>query len=253
MKDSLHFIRQLTFPRHHPYCEHDGPWNTSVLEHLPLSRLHALCPQAHRERRIDLSTRDKLKLSVEAATDYCTMFSSRRSLSRPPTERAWVQPDDPVYDFASFMMLFNDIFMKDRYYQNFNMVNDMSTSNVIGFGAQFIAKLCRLPPHTSVRTSNDPSSRLTRGQDVVLKWPKLSTAPMTGAFIESQTIQSITTELCVISHPGLREHRRILDVYGFAWDQQDGFWVCPSDQLSWWSMESLAPSTNVSHAGISWT
>lgn len=114
-------------------------------------------------------------------------------------------------------MVFNDIFVRDKYYQSFGMVNDLPISNEIGRGGQFIVRLFRFPEHMSVRTSDDPSSRLTAGADVALKWPNLERA---GNLDEAEVIRSITTELSVISHPRIREHPRILDVYGFAWDKQ---------------------------------
>lgn len=114
-------------------------------------------------------------------------------------------------------MVFNDIFVKDKYYQNFGMVNDMPISNVIGSGGQFTVRLFRFPEYMSVRTSDDPSSRLTAGAEVVLKWPNLERGEN---LVEERLIKSIITELSVMSHPGIRPHPRILDIYGFAWDQQ---------------------------------
>lgn len=123
----------------------------------------------------------------------------------------------PVHDFASFIVFFNDIFVRDKYYQNFNMVNDMPISSDVGSGRQFVVRLYVLPEGIAVRTSDDPSSRLTKGAQVVLKWPNLE---QHANLVEENVIMAITTELAVLAYPGLREHPRILDVYGFAWDQQ---------------------------------
>jgi serine/threonine protein kinase len=119
------------------------------------------------------------------------------------------------------MMLFNDIFMNDEFYTDFGMTDDVMTSNIIGSGAQFEAKLVRLSPTMSLRTSSDASSRLTEGCCIVLKRPRLSMDPLTHKFTESGTIASIVNEFRVISHPTLRQHPNILDVYGFAWETED--------------------------------
>ncbi|KAF4449677.1 serine/threonine protein kinase [Fusarium austroafricanum] len=145
---------------------------------------------------------------------YSSIAQQRRS--RGPVDGGQMQLRHQAYDFASFILVFNDIFVRDKYYQCFGMVNGLPISNVIGSGGQFTVRLFRLSEHTSVRTSDDPSSRLTAGE-VVLKWPNLERGDN---FIEEKVIKSIITELSVISHPGLREHPRILDIYGFAWDQQ---------------------------------
>ncbi|KAF9770211.1 hypothetical protein IL306_012267 [Fusarium sp. DS 682] len=114
-------------------------------------------------------------------------------------------------------MVFNDIFVRDKHYQSFGMINSLPISNEIGRGAQFTVRLFRIHKHMSVRTSDDPSSKLTVGAEVVLKWPNLERPDN---LEEEKVIKSITTELSVISHPRIREHPRILDVYGFAWDKQ---------------------------------
>ncbi|KAH7151337.1 hypothetical protein DER46DRAFT_650445 [Fusarium sp. MPI-SDFR-AT-0072] len=123
-----------------------------------------------------------------------------------------------VYDFASFVVVFYDIFVKDQYYRNFGTINDMRISHEIASGHQFSVRLYRLTDRESVRTSDDPYSRLTTGTQVVLKWPNLS--DYAGSSQEEEVIRAITTELSVISHPGVREHPRVLDVYGFAWYQE---------------------------------
>ncbi|KAF4953490.1 hypothetical protein FGADI_5823 [Fusarium gaditjirri] len=123
-----------------------------------------------------------------------------------------------VYDFASFVVVFYDIFVKDQYYRTFGTINDMRISHEIASGYQFSVRLYRLTDRESVRTSDDPYSRLTTGTQVVLKWPKIS--DYAGSAKEEEVIRAITTELSVISHPGIREHPRILDVYGFAWYQE---------------------------------
>lgn len=119
------------------------------------------------------------------------------------------------------MMFFNDVFMKDEFYINFGMTDDLQTSNVIGEGAQFEAKRFRLTPQMSVRTSKEASSRLTEGREVVFKRPKLTIDVMTGKFTESGVIENVVQELRVISHPVLRHHPNVLDVYGFAWEPED--------------------------------
>lgn len=118
------------------------------------------------------------------------------------------------------MILFNDIFMSDEFYANFGTTDDVMCSNIIGSGAQFEAKLVRLTGTMSLRTSSDPSTRLTEGQNVVLKRPVPSIDPRTQRFLESGTIQNIVNEFRVISHPALRYHPHILDVYGFAWENE---------------------------------
>jgi serine/threonine protein kinase len=118
------------------------------------------------------------------------------------------------------MMFFNDVFMNDEFYINFGMTDDLMMSNVVGEGAQFEVKRFRLSPHMSVRTSNEASSRLTGGREVILKRPKLVIDSNTHKFKESAIIENVVQELRVISHPSLRHHRNILDVYGFAWEQE---------------------------------
>ncbi|KAF5638977.1 serine threonine kinase [Fusarium tjaetaba] len=147
------------------------------------------------------------------------MYSSvaQRLRSRGPARIGQIEQHYQVYDFASFIMIFNEVFVRDKHYSNFGMANSLPISNEIGRGSQFSVRLLRLPDYMPVRTSDDPSSRLTAGAEIVLKWPNLEIADNLD---EQNVIKSITTELLVISHPGLREHPRILDVYGFAWDKQ---------------------------------
>ncbi|KAH8663311.1 hypothetical protein BGZ61DRAFT_539338 [Ilyonectria robusta] len=125
-----------------------------------------------------------------------------------------------VDDFASFMMLFHDIFLLDEFYTDFGMTDDVQTSNVIGSGAQFDVKLLQLRGQMALRTSGEASSRLTEGRVVVLKRPR-RLFRQDGSFISDGPIRNIVNEFRVISHPRLRHHPNILDVYGFAWERTD--------------------------------
>lgn len=125
-----------------------------------------------------------------------------------------------IHDFSSFMMFFNDMFLQDEYYSNFNMTNDLPMSSVIGEGAQFWARRVSLQGGMAVRTSSDHHTRLTNGDNIVLKKPRLKRA-----FTDSSALHSIVTELRVLSHPPLRTNKRILDVYGFAWEMDQNFGV----------------------------
>lgn len=125
-----------------------------------------------------------------------------------------------VDDFASFMMLFHDIFLLDEFYTDFGMTDDVQTSNVIGSGAQFDVKLLQLRGQMALRTSGEASSRLTEGKVVVLKRPR-RLFRQDGSFISDGPIRNIVNEFRVISHPRLRHHPNILDVYGFAWERTD--------------------------------
>lgn len=127
----------------------------------------------------------------------------------------------PILDFASFMMFFNEMFMEDKYYTNFGMTNDLQTSNIIGEGAQFEVKKLTLQRNMAVRTSGDATSRLTMGETIIIKRPRLAIDRMTGEFAEPDTIENIVQELRIISHPPLRKHSKILDVFGFAWELED--------------------------------
>jgi serine/threonine protein kinase len=119
------------------------------------------------------------------------------------------------------MMIFNDIFVNDRYYRNLETTDDLQISNVIGSGSQFTARILRLPPGTiTIRKSGKEKAPLKEGQCLVLKRPVLA-LDENDRFVESETIRSIVTELRVICHPALRHHPRILDVYGFAWERED--------------------------------
>ncbi|KAK3181121.1 hypothetical protein K4F52_007534 [Lecanicillium sp. MT-2017a] len=80
----------------------------------------------------------------------------------------------------------------------------------------------------AVRTSGDHHSRLTNGDNIVLKKPRLERALAQHATAlsgskdthssSSSALDSIVRELRILSHPPLRKSKRILDVYGFAWE-----------------------------------
>ncbi|SCO82809.1 uncharacterized protein FRV6_07022 [Fusarium oxysporum] len=132
----------------------------------------------------------------------------------------------PIHDFATFMMFFNDTFMRDEYFTNFGMTSDIYMSNKIGSGAQFDVNLYMLDSQDALRTSGEVSSRITEGAIVVLKRPKLSAfvspdLEKSAVSAEKDTIDGIVREWRVISHPGVREHKNILDVYGFAWETEE--------------------------------
>ncbi|KAH6886992.1 hypothetical protein B0T10DRAFT_515931 [Thelonectria olida] len=146
-----------------------------------------------------------------------TTASTQRESSYRRTSSASVgsiKVAGPVNDFASFMMLFHDIFLLDEFYSDFGMTDDVQTSNVIGSGAQFDVKLLQLRGQMALRTSSEASSRLTEGKIVVLKRPRL-------LFERENAIRNIVNEFRVISHPRLRHHPNILDVYGFAWEREN--------------------------------
>jgi serine/threonine protein kinase len=125
----------------------------------------------------------------------------------------------PVRDFSSFMMFFNDMFLQDEYYSNFNLTNDLPMSSIIGQGTQFSVKRLALQGGMAVRTSADPQTRMTNGDNIVLKKPRLDKAfGDRGEFSESRVIDGIVQELRILSHPPLRTQNEILDVYGFAWE-----------------------------------
>ncbi|KAM7183179.1 hypothetical protein V8F20_012715 [Naviculisporaceae sp. PSN 640] len=152
-----------------------------------------------------------------ASTPGQTWSSYRPSYS-PATDP--VSIPGPVDDFASFMMLFHDIFLRDEFYSDFGMTDDLQTSNVIGMGAQFEVKLLALRGQMALRTSSEASSRLTDGKVVALKRPLLDVNEH-GHFMEQVPIGNIVNELRVITHPQLRHDPNILDVYGFAWERED--------------------------------
>ncbi|KAL5627072.1 hypothetical protein FOBRF1_001415 [Fusarium oxysporum] len=132
----------------------------------------------------------------------------------------------PIHDFATFMMFFNDTFMRDEYFTNFGMTSDIHMSNKIGSGAQFDVNLYMLDSQEAPRTSGEVSSRITEGAIVVLKRPKLSAfvnpdVEKSAVSAEKDAIDGIVREWRVISHPGVREHKNILDVYGFAWETEE--------------------------------
>lgn len=125
----------------------------------------------------------------------------------------------PVNDFSSFMMFVNDMFLQDEYYSNFNMTSDLPMSSIIGHGAQFDVKRLALQGGMAVRTSADHHTRLTNGDNIILKKPRLGNAgdPGRDSFVP-HVIDGIVKELRIISHPPLRVHKNILDVYGLAWE-----------------------------------
>ncbi|RGP81065.1 serine threonine kinase [Fusarium longipes] len=123
-------------------------------------------------------------------------------------------------------MFFNDTFIQDSFFVDFGMTNSIYLSNIIGSGAQFDAKLYRLDSQDAFRTSSEASSRITKGATVVLKRPKLSSLLANSVkkctkSAEKDAIDGIVQEWRVISHPGIREHKNILDVYGFAWEDEE--------------------------------
>jgi serine/threonine protein kinase len=143
--------------------------------------------------------------------------SYRRTSSAPAAGP--VRASRPINDFASFMMVFHDIFLADEFYSDFGLTDDVQTSNIIGEGAQFAVKLLLLRGQLALRTSSAASSRLTEGRAVVLKRPRLRVDEH-GAFTEAGPIRTIVNELRVITHPRLRHHPNVLDVYGFAWERE---------------------------------
>jgi serine/threonine protein kinase len=117
------------------------------------------------------------------------------------------------------MMFFNDMFLQDEYYSNFNLTNDLPMSSIIGEGTQFSVKRLALQGGMAVRTSADPRTRMTNGDNIVLKKPRLDSAfENLRTFTESRVIDGIVQELRILSHPPLRMQNKILDVYGFAWE-----------------------------------
>jgi serine/threonine protein kinase len=127
--------------------------------------------------------------------------------------------DVPINDFSSFMMFFNDMFVQDEYYSNFNMTADLKMSAVIGQGNQFAVRRLALHAGTTVITSSDHRKRMGKGDNVVLKMPKIREAlDNHNTFSGQREIEAIVQEMRVLSHPALRKHDKILDVYGFAWE-----------------------------------
>ncbi|KAI9924857.1 hypothetical protein MW887_006714 [Aspergillus wentii] len=146
-------------------------------------------------------------------------LSRRRFSTDNDAPRSTQRYPNPIGDFASFMMFFNEIFLNDEYMIDFGMTNDVQTSNVIGEGNQFEVKRLALQGSMSVRTSLDPHSRLSKGDNVVIKRPRLD-VDESGHLIEPEIITNIVQELRVVSHHRLRKHPNILDVYGFAWEDE---------------------------------
>ncbi len=201
-----------TFPSNsHRLTDRNGRRPSQYL--LSSAAIHVNC-------KFDLKDEISLRhFSAQAALSALHIDDGRVSAAGQSLGSKRVKPL-PIYDFASFMILFNDIFMSDEFYTNFGSTDDVMCSNIIGSGAQFEAKLVRLTGSMAVRTSSDPSTRLTEGCDIVIKRPIPSIDPNTQRFVESSTIQNIVNDFRIISHPSLRHHPHILDVYGFTWENE---------------------------------
>lgn len=147
--------------------------------------------------------------SWDAGEDADAQPSNAASLLRPL--------QGPVHDFASFIVFLNDMFISDPFYSNINLTNDLQLSGIIGEGAQFVVRRLVLQGVLVVRTTGRRETRRSKGDAIVLKRPKLAYNSR-GRFSEPHVIENITQELRVLSHPYLRQHPNILDLFGIAWE-----------------------------------
>jgi serine/threonine protein kinase len=148
----------------------------------------------------------------------------------------------PVHDFASFIVFVNDMFISDPFFSNINLTNDLQLSGIIGEGAQFIVRRHVLQGDLVVRTSGRKETRRSKGDAIILKRPKLA-YDSKGRFSEPHVIENITQELRVLSHPHLRQHCNILDIFGIAWDVEsegslfDTWPVLPAEYAEFGTLE----------------
>ena len=122
----------------------------------------------------------------------------------------------------------------------------------VNSNSTFDVRRYRLQGPLSMRTGDDPYTRLLSGDDIIMKRPRRIDEE---GYQDHHRMRSIVTEIRTLAHSPLRTHENIVDMLGIAWqrdDSTDGGKIWPVVLLEYAPFGTLAdfcsPSSQLDYA-----